>query len=66
MQLIRRFSAACVMAEQHEAALARGEPFDLQEFCALASTTVRLAQRIGLGRSLKNVTPSLEEYLAGN
>ena len=34
--MCRRFATAGVMAEQHEAALARAEEYDLQEFCTLA------------------------------
>ena len=52
LQLIRRFSATCVMAELAE--LAKGEEIDPTAFCALASTTVRLAARIGLSRSPRN------------
>lgn len=44
--------------------LARGEEIDVSEFCTLASTLVRLAGRIGIGRHAKNVTPNLETYLA--
>jgi hypothetical protein len=45
--------------------MARGEEVDMAQFCAMASTLVRLSNRIGLGRSLKNVTPvpTLSEYL---
>jgi hypothetical protein len=32
--------------------------------CTLASTTVRLSQRLGLERRARNVTPSLGQYLA--
>src|ERR1019366_3870148 len=42
-QLIRRFSACSVIAEQMEAALARGEKFDITEHSTLSSTLVRLA-----------------------
>jgi hypothetical protein len=62
-QLIRRFAAAAVLAEQMEGALARGEKVDVAEHALLASTLVRIAQRIGLDRRAKNVTPSLRDYL---
>jgi hypothetical protein len=62
-QLIRRFAAAAVLAEQMEAGLARGEPIDIAEHATLSSTLVRLAQRIGINRVAKDTTPSLQEYL---
>lgn len=63
LQLVRRFSAVAVLAEQMEARLARGETVDVAEFSALASTAVRIAQRIGLERRARDVTPSLRDYL---
>jgi hypothetical protein len=62
-QLIRRFAAAAVIAEQMEARLARGEDIDINEHATLSSTLVRLASRIGINRVPKDVT-SLDEYLA--
>jgi hypothetical protein len=41
-----------------------GEPIDVSEFCNLASTTVRLSQRLGISRVPKNVTPSVKDYIA--
>ena len=63
MQLIRRFASGAVLAEELEARLARGEPVDIAEHALLSSTLVRLAQRIGLDRRAKNVTPALRDYL---
>ena len=63
MQLIRRFASGAVLAEELEARLVRGEPVDIAEHALLSSTLVRLAQRIGLDRRAKNITPSLSEYL---
>ena len=63
LQLIRRFAASAVLAEQVEAKLARGEDIDLAEHATLCSNLMRLAQRIGLGRHAKTVTPTLREYL---
>jgi hypothetical protein len=62
-QLVRRFAAAAVLAEQMEAKLARGEEIDIQEHALLCSTLVRVAQRIGIDRIPKNVTPSLGQLL---
>ena len=63
MQLIRRFASGSVLAEELEARLVRGEPVDIAEHALLSSTLVRLAQRIGIDRRAKNITPSLSEYL---
>jgi hypothetical protein len=65
LQLIRRFAAASVLAEAMEARLAAGLPVDVTEFSTLASTAVRIAQRIGLDRRARNVTPSLQDYIEG-
>jgi hypothetical protein len=64
VQLIRRFSAACVMAEAMEAKLVMGEPIDVAEHSLLASTLVRLAQRIGIDRRARDIVPDLKDYLA--
>jgi hypothetical protein len=63
LQLIRRFSAASVLAEQIEGRLARGEKIDIQEYSLVVSTMVRVAQRIGIDRVPRDVAPSLAEYL---
>lgn len=63
-QLIRRFAAAAVLAEQIEAELARGDWVDIKEYALLASTLVRIAQCIGIDRPANNNTPSLREYLS--
>ena len=66
-QLIRRFSAACVLAEDLEGRLARGEEIDVERHALLCSTltrrAARVAQRIGIDRRAKNIVPSLSEYL---
>lgn len=65
-QLIRRFAAAAVLAEQLEAQLVRGEAIDIQEHALLCSTMVRVAQRIGINRVARNVTPTVDQYLSQN
>src|SRR3974377_324136 len=50
LQLIRRFAAAAVLAEQMEAQLANGHSIDITDHALLSSTLVRLAQRIGISR----------------
>jgi hypothetical protein len=63
LQLIRRFSAAAVLAERMEARLARGEAIDIQEHALLCSTLTRLVQRIGVNRVAKDITPNLQDYI---
>jgi hypothetical protein len=62
-QLIRRFAAAAVLAEQLEAKLANGEAIDIAEHALLCSTMVRCARQIGINRIPKDVTPTLEQYI---
>jgi hypothetical protein len=62
--LLRRLAAITVQAELLEARMVNGEAVDIATLCSLASTTVRLSQRLGLERQARNVTPSLGQYLA--
>jgi hypothetical protein len=64
LQLVRRFAAAAVLAEQLESRLVLGEAIDINQHSLLCSTMVRISQRIGITRVPRNVTPSLSEYLA--
>ena len=61
--LLRRLAACTVRAEMLEAGLMNGEPVNVNELCALASTTVRLSSRLGLERVPKPVE-TLSSYLA--
>ena len=63
LQLVRRFAAAAVLAEQMESRLVNGEQIDISEHALLASTLVRIAQRIGINRVARNVTPDLRDYI---
>lgn len=63
--LLRRLAATTVQAEMLEARMVNGEAIDIATLCTLASTTVRLSQRLGLERRTRDVTPSLNQYLTG-
>jgi hypothetical protein len=63
LQLIRRFAAAAVLAEQMEAELANGGKIDIAEHCQLASTMVRIAHRIGIDRIPRELNPLDDEAL---
>jgi ribosomal protein L13E len=61
-QLIRRFAAASVLAEEMESRLARGEEISIAEHALLCSTLVRVASRLGIDRRNKDVTPDPLDY----
>lgn len=61
LQLVRRFAAQSVQAEVMEAKLANGGVIDVAEHSLLCSTLVRLAQRIGIERVPRDVTPTLDQ-----
>jgi hypothetical protein len=61
--LVRRLAATTVAAEQLESRMVNGESVDISQLCTLASTTVRISQRLGLERKQRDVTPSLQSYL---
>ena len=46
-----------------KARLARGEEIDVERHALLCCTMTRLAQRIGIDRRTRNVTPALRDYL---
>ena len=54
--LLRRLAAVTVQAEVLEARMVNGETVDVATLCTLASTTVRLSQRLGLERVARDVT----------
>jgi hypothetical protein len=64
-QLIRRFAAAAVLAEQVEARLAAGENIDIGDHALLSSTMTRIAQRIGIDRRAHAIVPDLQDYIEG-
>jgi hypothetical protein len=57
--LLRRLAATTVQAEMLEARMVNGEAIDVSQLCTLASTTVRISQRLGLERRTRDVTPPL-------
>jgi hypothetical protein len=62
--LLRRLAAASVLAEALEVKAANGEAVDIATFCNLASTTVRIASRVGLERYAHDITPpSVADYV---
>ena len=62
--IARRASALCVVCEQAEAEMVAGGALDLAEFTTAANSLRRLLSDLGLERRAKDITPSLEKYLA--
>jgi hypothetical protein len=63
LQLIRRFAALAVQAENMEAKLALGLEINLADHALVSSTLVRLASRLGINRHSKVVALPLRDYL---
>jgi hypothetical protein len=61
--LLRRLAAVTVQAEVLEAKMINGEHVDIGILCTLASTTVRLSQRLGFERIARNVGPTLADAI---
>ena len=61
--LLRRLAAVTVQAEVLEAKMINGEAVDIGTLCTLASTTVRLSQRLGIERVPREVGPSLVDAI---
>jgi hypothetical protein len=64
-QLIKRFAAVAVLAEQLEVRLACGEEININQHAVLCSTLVRIAQALGIDRQAPNSAPTLSAYLRG-
>jgi hypothetical protein len=62
-QMIARFSAVAVLAENIEAELVLGGIVDIERHAVLVSSLCRLANRIGIDRAPKEVA-SLGDYLS--
>jgi hypothetical protein len=63
--LLRRLAATTVQSELIEAKMVNGEAIDVSTLCTLASTTVRIAQRLGIERRARDVTPpNVADYVA--
>jgi hypothetical protein len=64
IQLTRRYAACCVIAEEMESRLVRGDQIDITVYVQLTTTIVRIAPRIGLDRVPRDISsPSLADIL---
>jgi hypothetical protein len=63
-QIVQRAAMIGTMAEDIEARWLLGEPVDATVLCTLANAQRRLFESVGLQRRSRNVTPSVDEYVA--
>jgi hypothetical protein len=61
---LRRLCAIIVQSELLEARMVNGEDVDVSILCTLASTTVRLSQRLGISNAIKKSEPSFSDIFA--
>ena len=63
--IARRAATLAVWCEAAEADMANGGALDIAAFSTATNTLRRLLCDLGLERRMKDVTPSLRQYLAG-
>ena len=63
-QLIRRAASLSVWCEAVEVRLANGEDVDIGQLTTASNSLRRILQDIGLERSSKDVTPTIEQYMS--
>src|ERR1700692_1230032 len=63
-QLIRRAATLSIMSESVEADFIRNLAFDGEAYGVLCDRLGRCLQRLGLERKARDVTPTLQSYLA--
>jgi hypothetical protein len=63
LQLIQAFCGASVMLENLNVQLALGDPVEPLELAQIASTLVRVANKLGLQRRARDVSPSLGDLM---
>lgn len=63
--LIRRAAALAVWCEAAEVEQANGGELDVASYTTATNTLRRLLSDLGLERRMRDVTPTLDQYLAG-
>ncbi len=63
-QLVEAFAGAAVTLHHLNAQLALGQPIDVSQHAQCVGAMVRVAARLGLSRRARNVTPTVDEYIA--
>jgi hypothetical protein len=62
--IARRAATLAVWCEQAKAGVARGEKLDIGEFTTATNTLRRLLNDLGLERRMRDITPTIDSYLA--
>lgn len=63
--LVEAFAGATVTLNNLNTKLLLGEPIDLSKHAQAVSAMVRVASRLGISRRMRNVGPTLSDYLRG-
>jgi len=63
IQLVRSAAGLVVLRERLDGKALNDERVDVAEYCRISNSLRRVLQTIGLQRVLRNVTPTVEEYL---
>ena len=63
-QLVQRTAVTCALLEDMEAMWLAGKPIDAAQYTTLTNSFRRLLETVGLKRVARDITPSLQEYLA--
>lgn len=64
--LVRRVATIEIELEQLEGKLSKGEAVDLDAYTRAAGHLRRILETLGLERRSRDVTPTVEQYLAAN
>ena len=62
--IIRRATQLAVWCEMAEGDAASGLPLNVAEYCTASNTLRRLLLDIGLERRIRDITPTIDRYLA--
>jgi hypothetical protein len=63
--LIARAATLAIWCEEREGELGEGKEFDAGAYATIANAQRRLLSDLGLERRMRDVTPSLADYIAG-
>jgi hypothetical protein len=62
--LVEAFAGCAIVLQALNARILLGEPVDIADQSSAASTLVRIATRLGINCIPRDVTPTLDQYLA--
>ena len=63
--LIARAATLAIWCEEREGELGEGKEFDAGAYATIANAQRRLLSDLGLERRMRDITPSLADYIAG-